>query len=311
MSKREKTVVEVEITHPDKVLFPGEKITKGQLIEYYRRVAPVMLPHVEGRPITMHRYPRGLRGTSFIQQEAPEYFPAWIRREPVEKREGGITDRVVVDRPETLVYLANQACLTIHTWLSRAGRLEFPDRLVFDLDPPEGGFSLAVFAARELRRLLTEELEMLPFVMTTGSRGLHLAIPLDGRADFDAVREFAREVAEVMVQRHPDRLTAEVRLAKRGGRLFLDTARNAYGQTAVAPYSVRAKPGAPVATPLEWKELEADLEAQKYTVNNLFAHLDRRGDPWEALRQQRFSLVVARSKLDRLRADFRPEPLFA
>ena len=175
----------------DKVLFPDAGVTKGDVVEHYRRVAARMVPHMKGRPVSMQRFPDGIEGQGFFQKDAPDYFPDWIRRVTVEKK-GGTVEHAVCDDAATLVYLANQNCITPHVWLSRADRLNHPDRLIFDLDPSGDDFEQVRFAAGVLRDLLVD-LGLVPFPMTTGGRGLHLLVPLDRKSDFDAVRSFARE----------------------------------------------------------------------------------------------------------------------
>jgi bifunctional non-homologous end joining protein LigD len=210
----------------DKILFPQESITEGDLIDYYSRIADTMLPHVQGRPVTMQRFPNGIDEEGFYQKEAPDYFPDWIERVSVMvEQEGKTQPQIVCEEAATLIYLADQACITSHIWLSRKDKLNHPDKLIFDLDPPDGDFEPVRFAARALHRLL-EEIELPSYLMTTGSRGLHVVVPLDRDADYDAVRSFARNLSKVLAQREPDRLTAEVRKAKRDGRLFLDYLRN-------------------------------------------------------------------------------------
>jgi bifunctional non-homologous end joining protein LigD len=292
----------VPLSNPDKELFP-DGITKAELIDYYRAVARPMLTHLKGRPLVMERYPDGYRGKSFFHKDVPDYFPDWIHTVRVPK-EGGSLTMAVCDDTATLVYLANQACITPHPWLSPANCLDCPDRLVFDLDPSEGdgdAFETVRWSARQLGDLLTE-LGLRPALMTTGSRGLHLLVLLDRRTDFGTARNFARRVADVLAARHSDRLTTEPRKNKRRGRLYLDTQRNAYAQTSVAPYAVRARPHAPVATPLDWDELdEPGLSAQQWTLRTLPERLDKYGDPWKGLSRCRRSLTRAAKRLDDLR----------
>jgi len=306
MTRRTFGSLVVETSHEDKLYFPGDGLTKGDLLDYYAGVAEVMLPHLEGRPVTMHRFPDGIDGESFYHKEAPDYFPDWIERVTV-KKEGGTVHHILVEKAAALVYIANQGCIVPHVWLSRKDRLHHPDQLIFDLDPPDGDFAAVREAARELRELL-EDLGLAVFVKTTGSRGLHVLAPLDRSADFDAVRAFARDAARVLAARHPDRLTTEVRKEKREGRLFLDTARNAYAQTAVAPYAVRALPGAPVAAPLDWEGLgDSSLDARRYTLRNIRRRLGQREDPWKGLMRHAHSLTRPREKLDRLLAELPDE----
>jgi bifunctional non-homologous end joining protein LigD len=290
---------DLKLSNPDKVLFPATGLTKADLTAYYERIAPVMLPHLAGRPLSMVRYPNGVEAEGFMQKNASDYFPDWIRRARLAKQNGAV-DHVVAEDAATLVFLANQACVTLHVGLSRIDRIDHPDRLVIDLDPSDDDFLKVKRAAKEARALL-EEVGLVPFLQTTGSRGLHLWVPLDRSANFDQVRAFAARVAELLVARRPRELTAAQRKAKRGDRVFVDVARNAYAQTAVAPYSVRARPQAPVATPIAWAELdEPKLAPQRYTITNLFRRLARKRDPWAELERHARPLERARERLQRL-----------
>jgi bifunctional non-homologous end joining protein LigD len=292
------------LSNPDKVLFPADRrharpVTKADLVEYYRRVADVMLPHVQGRPVMLSRYPEGIGGHGFYQKEASEHFPDWVRRVELPK-EGGTVNHVVTDHAATLAYLAGQASITPHTWLSRADRPNHPDRLVIDLDPSGRDFAVVRSAARLVRDLL-DEVGLVPFVQTTGSRGLHVVAPLDRSADFDQARALAHGLALVAAAHDPDHLTVEQRKAKRGGRLFLDVARNGYAQTAVPPYAVRPVPGAPVATPLVWREVDdSRLGPQRYNVHNLFRRLGRRDDPWADIDRHARPIADSRRRLEAL-----------
>ncbi|MEU0331746.1 non-homologous end-joining DNA ligase [Streptomyces sp. NPDC006193] len=295
----------VAIRRPGKVLLPGgggaKEYTKGDLADYYRSVAPYLLPHLRGRPLMLERYPDGLDGPRFFQKATPEHYPDWITRAEVAK-EGGTVTHVVCDDTATLLYLADQACLTLHRWLSRtdrAGGPDHPDRLVFDLDPPGDDFPLVREAAHRLRELL-DDLGLPAAPMTTGSRGLHLVVPLDGRHDFDEVRRFAHEVAESAAARDPDRLTTAARRQDRGDRLYLDVQRNGYAQTAVAPYTVRARPGAPVAVPLTWEQVDdPGVDARRWTLADALEQA--RTDPWAGLSGRGRSLNRARNRLAQLR----------
>jgi len=284
----------IEISNKDKLFFPDAGITKGDLIDYYRRIAQTILPYMQERPLSMQRFPDGIEGEGFYQKQVPDYFPDWIDQVSVKVKEDETEQfQVVCNNAATLVYLANQACITPHLWLSRQDKLDYPDRLIFDLDPPGDDFESVRFAAQLLREAL-EEVGLTPLVMTTGSRGLHVVTPLDRQADFDSVRAFARELVELLANREPDRLTVEPRKNKRKGRLFLDYLRNAYAQTATAPYAVRAKPGAPVATPLDWHELNnSELHSQQYNLGNIFRRLSQKTDPWQGKMDQTGSLAQA------------------
>ncbi|MCW7944099.1 ATP-dependent DNA ligase [Streptomyces hygroscopicus] len=290
----------VEIHRPDKVLFPGDgdgkEYTKADLVAYYRAVARFMLPHLRGRPLMLERHPDGIEGPRFMQKNTPDHYPDWIHRIEVPK-EGGTVCHTVCDDTATLLYLADQACVTLHRWLSRVGRPEQPDRIVFDLDPAGDDFGHVREAARLLGKLL-DELELPSGLMTTGSRGLHVVVPISGHHDFDTVREFARDVADTLADAHPDRLTTAARKKDRGDRLYLDVQRNAYAQTAVAPFTVRALPGAPVAMPLTWEQLDdPDVDARRWSIADAVAQARTR--PWAGLRAR--ALGPARRRLGALR----------
>jgi bifunctional non-homologous end joining protein LigD len=295
--------ITVPITHPDKVLFPADGITKADLARYYADAAESMLPWLRDRPITMVRYPDGLDGQRFFQKNAPAYFPDWIRRVRVGK-EGGEVEHAVCDNPATLVYLANQACIEIHAFLSRVDKLDAPDQLVFDFDPPDAKrFADVRRAALWARDLLDGELGLTSFVRTSGGRGLHVHVGLNRRADFEEVREFAHGVGEVLARRHPDAITVEQRKDKRGTRIYADVMRNAYAQTVVASYGVRARAGAPVATLLSWAEVEDDgLEPGRFTMATIRARLDRDPDPWADFATSRHGLGEASKRLAKLTA---------
>ena len=271
----------VRITHPDKVLFPGDGITKAGLAGYYAEVAPAMVPHMRGRPINLWRWNAGIDGPRIVQQEIPKGAPDWVRRVTVPKREGGEVCHAVGGDAATLLWLANQNCITPHVWTSRADRPERPDRLVFDLDPPDlEGFGTVREAALALGDLL-RELRLEPFALVTGSKGVHVVAPLRRTASAESVRAAAGEIGEELAARMPDTLTTAWRKEKRNGRVLVDTARNTYAQTVVAPYAVRAFPGAPVATPLAWEELaDRELHPRRWTLRTLPQRLEERDDPW-------------------------------
>ncbi|MFD8630106.1 DNA polymerase domain-containing protein [Streptomyces hygroscopicus] len=312
----------VRISRPEKVLFPDDGISKWDLVDYYRSVSQRIIPQLRGRPLMMERHPDGIGGTPLMQKNAPDHFPDWVRRAVLPK-EGGKVTHVVCDDTATLLYLADQACVTPHRWLSRADRPDHPDRLVIDLDPPspeasgseasgseasgsESGFEASGFeevrwAARRCCALFGE-LGLPGLLMTTGSRGLHVIVPLDRRADFDTVRSFAHEAAGLLAARHPDRLTTEPRKANRRGRLYLDVQRNGYAQTAVTPYAVRARPGAPVATPIDARELDdPELRSDRWTLRTVSERLA--DDPWARTDTRGRSLRAPRERLRRLAED--------
>jgi bifunctional non-homologous end joining protein LigD len=274
----------VRISNPGKVLFPGDGITKLDLARYYAAIAPVMAPHVRDRPLNLWRWNAGIERERIVQQEIPGGAPEWVRRVRVARRRGGTVCHAVGGEAATLVWLANQNCITPHAWTSRADRPERPDRLVFDLDPPDADPAdhfPAIRAGAIALGALLRELGLAPFAMTSGSRGLHVVAPLRRRADADTARETAGAIAERLAEQRADELTTAWRKEKRGGRVLVDVARNTYAQTTVAPYAVRALPGAPVATPLAWEELEApDLHPRRWTLATVPDRLAARGDPW-------------------------------
>ncbi|MEZ5862342.1 MAG: non-homologous end-joining DNA ligase [Geminicoccaceae bacterium] len=281
----------VTISHPEKVLFPEDGITKRDLADYYARIARIALPHWRDRPLTLQRFPDGIGKHGFFQKGVPEHFPGWIDRVELPK-EGGTVTYLLANQPATLVYLADQACITAHLALARRDRPDHPDRLIFDLDPSDGDFARVQRAAGWLKQLL-DALDAPSFVQTTGSRGLHVVLVLDRSAGFDETRAFARQLAGHLAGTHPETLTVEQRKAKREGRVYLDIMRNAYGQTAVAPYAVRARNGAGIATPLDWREaLDPKLRPASYTMRNIFRRLGRKADPWRDIDSSAQSLAV-------------------
>jgi bifunctional non-homologous end joining protein LigD len=291
----------IPISHPDRVLFPDAGVTKLDLARHYASVAGVMVPHVRGRPLALHSFPQGIDGAGFFVKDVPRHFPDWIATVAVPKREGGTIHQVLADDAATLVYLAGQNVITPHIWTSRADRLEFPDRLIFDLDPSTQRFGEVRAAARRLGDLL-RELGLAPFAMTTGSRGLHVVAPLRRTADYAAVHDFSRAVAAALVEEDPSRLTVEFRRENRGDRIYVDVGRNAYGQHAVAPYAVRPLPEAPVATPLRWEELDdRGLKPRGWTVATIGDRLADGGDPWRGITRSARSIGPARRALERRR----------
>ncbi|MFB8348676.1 non-homologous end-joining DNA ligase [Streptomyces niveus] len=288
----------VRIHRPGKVLFPasggGADLTKADLVGYYRSVARYMLPELRDRPLMLERHPDGVDGPRFMQKNIPGNYPEWARRAEMAKK-GGTVTHPVCDDTATLVHLADQASITFHRWLSRVDRPDFPDRLVFDLDPAEDDFEPVREAALLLGELLGQ-LRLPATLMTTGSKGLHVIVRLDRAAGFDEVRGFATDVARVLAARAPDRLTTEQRTDARGGRLYLDVQRNAYAQTAVAPFSVRPAEGAPVATPISWDQLkDPEVTARRWTVTNVLEQARTR--PWSAVPARGRALGPARRRL--------------
>lgn len=283
--------VDVEVTNRDKVLYPRDGLTKGDVVDYYSRISRHLLPHVRGRPVSMLRYPDGIDGESFFQKQVSERFPSWFRTVKVKKK-GGEVVHAVCEKEADLVYLANLACLTPHVWLSQAASLERPDRMVMDMDPSDHDFETVKDAARAAAAEI-KALGLVPFVMTTGSRGLHVTVPLDRSARFEDVLPLAKMIASRMVEAD-DRFTTERLKAERNGRLLVDVFRNAYAQTAVPPYALRARDGAPVATPLEWEELnDPGLTSRSFNISSVYVRLEKIGDPWWGIERHAGSALEA------------------
>lgn len=297
----------VTVERAGKRLFPDAGLTKRDVADYYRRIAPVALPHWRGLPLTLRRFPDGIGAEGFFQKHAPDHLPDWIRTARLAKQDGHV-EHVIATDPATLVWLAGQGCIEFHLGLAPATAPRRPDRIVFDLDPDGDDFSAVQRAARRVRDLL-DELGLVSLVQTTGSRGLHVVVPLAGAApdpgpDFEATHRFGRRVARELTRRAPRALTDAQRKRARHGRVFIDYLRNAYGQTAVAPYSLRALPGAPVATPLTWDEaLRGGLQPRSYHLRNVFRRLGQRDDPWQAWPRQSVAFVEADRALGKMGGD--------
>jgi bifunctional non-homologous end joining protein LigD len=293
----------VQVTHPEKVLFPDDGITKGELVAYYRTVAPRMLPLISGRPVTMQRFPDGIGKGGFLQKQVGRHFPDWIERVTAPNRrtrQATVREQVtyvVCRHPDDLAYLANQGCVTPHVWLSRTPDIHHPDQMVFDLDPASDDLGVLRAAASSLRALL-EELGLAAYLKSSGSRGLHVVVPLVPAADTDTVKVFSIAVAEALANRYPDDFTTEGRIANRHGRLYLDIGRNGYAQTMAAPYAVRARPGAPVSVPLDWSELEG-FQPGGHTVRDIADRLDA-PDPWAGMDDAASRLDQAGARLAEL-----------
>ena len=287
-------VPDVEITHPDKVLFPADGHTKADVVEYYTAVADAMLPHMRDHPLAMLRFNQGIHGERFFHKQAPKYFPDYIARVEVPKAKGTTTYPICNNR-KALAYIANHNCIEFHLLPVRADDLWHPDRMVLDLDPSVDDVEQVRDAARWIHELL-EEVGLVGFVMTSGSRGFHIWVPLDRKSDTEEVHAFAADMAHVLVARHPDELTTEFTKADRGSRIYVDVARNAPAQHAVAPYSLRANDGAPVATPITWGELDdPETTPQRWSITTVLERLS--DDPWSGMTKHARSLERARRKL--------------
>jgi bifunctional non-homologous end joining protein LigD len=285
-------VTEVAITHPEKVMFPDDGITKGELAAYYELVAPVMLPHMAGRPVTLERFHRGIGAQGFFQKNVAKGAPAWLERVAVPKKDGVVNYPVVRDE-RGIAWLANQNCITPHVWTSRAPDLFHPDLCLFDLDPlDENEDSLR--AATLLVRDTLSELGVESWVKTSGSKGFHVAFALDEKADSGQVARFAHALGRELVRRAPKLLTQEFYKADRGGKILVDTGRNEFGATYAAPYAVRPKAGAPVSSPCTWEEVESgEAGPRTFTLRTMAGRLDAKGDLWASLFATRNALPTA------------------
>lgn len=291
----------LELTNLDKVLFPRSKITKLALIEYYEKIAPIMLPWLHNRALSLFRFPDGIDGQKFFQKNTPDYFPTWIKRLKVALKSIDKFDLYsVCNNLETLIYLANYVCVP-HIWLSKIDKLDFPDRLIFDLDPGKNGFEQVRILALELNHFL-RKLGLKPFAMLTGSTGMHVIVPIKRTKNFDEVRAFAKEISQLLVKKNPDLYTIEMNITKRKERVFIDVLRNGFGATSVAPYAVRDKEGAPVATPISWDEVgEQGLSSQRYNIHNIFKKLENQPHPWSDFNQAAISLTESIKKFAKIK----------
>ena len=278
----------VTITHPEKVMFPDDGITKGDLADYYRDVAPIMLPHIVRRPVTMERFHRGIGEKRFFQKNLPKP-PRMVDTVAVPKKDG-VVNYPLIEDADGLLWMANQNSVTPHVWTARAPDLKHPDVCLFDLDPSDDDLRRLGKAALSVRDLLAE-LGCECWVKTSGSKGYHVAFGLDGKSDYDSVARFGHAVGRELVKRDPANFTQEFYKADRGGRILIDTGRNEFGATYAAPYAVRPKPGAPVSGPCTWDEVERGaVGPATLTLKTIRDRLERVGDLWAEVNTRRFSL---------------------
>jgi bifunctional non-homologous end joining protein LigD len=288
------------ITHPDKVLFPDDGITKGELAAYYQSIAPVMLPHVRGRPVTMERYPAGIDTKGFWQKDVSKGFPDWLQRVEVPKKDGIVHHPLITDA-RSLLWVTNQNTITQHVWVSRVPRLYYPDVCVFDLDPAGDDHHDVLRAAALGLRDLLHELGLPSWVKTSGSKGFHIVVPLDGKSKTGDVARFAHAVGALLVTRDPQRLTQEFSKADRGGRILIDTGRNGYSATFAVAYTVRAKAGAPVSAPCTWQEIErGEVAPRSFSLRTMSARIAAVGDLWADMQKRKRSVRAAIARLKRI-----------
>lgn len=273
----------VVITHPEKVMFPDSGVTKGELAEYYRMVAPIMLPHVRGRPVTMERFHRGIGDKGFFQKNVAKP-PRFIDTVAVPKKDGVVNYPVIGDE-NGLLWMANQNSITPHVWTARVPALMYPDICLFDLDPLDDDWKRLRSAAILVRTVLAE-LGCQSWIKTTGSKGYHIAFALDGTSDYGQVARFGHAVGRELVRRDPTNLTQEFYKADRAGRILIDTGRNEFGATYAAPYAVRPKPGAPVSAPCAWDEVESGtVRPSSLQLRGMRDRVSAVGDLWSEMFQ--------------------------
>ncbi|MEK7509136.1 MAG: non-homologous end-joining DNA ligase [Patescibacteria group bacterium] len=288
-------------THLEKVYWPKTGYTKGDMLEYYESVAPFLLPYLKDRPVVMKRFPGGIRAESFFQKNVEGELPAFVKRVtiPAETIEKNV-HYIVCDNIETLLYLANLGTIELHPWSSRVEKLHHPDFCIFDLDPGSGTtYDTVVEAAQKTHEFLNE-LGLPSVPKTSGKRGIHVYVPLGGKYTYDSVRDFAHRVSQEMARRYPKLATAERGEEHRHKRIFVDYLRNSVGQTAVAPYSLRATPEASVSTPLEWREVKKGLDPRKFTIRTIFKRLAVKGDFWKPVLGKGVDLKAAAKRLHAL-----------
>jgi bifunctional non-homologous end joining protein LigD len=295
--------VDIAVSHPEKVLFPDSGITKGELCAYYQAIAPVMLPHIAGRPVTMERYPAGIDKKGFIQKDVSKGFPSWLQRVEVERRNdkgGGTTHYPLAGDARSLLWLANQNSITPHVWCTRLPKLWEPDLCVFDLDPPPDGDDQTLRSGALAVRTLLDELGLPSFIKSSGSKGFHIVVPIE--IDDQGLNwRFAHGAGAVLAKRHPQIFTQEFIKADRGGRILIDTGRNGPGATFAAVYAVRPKPGAPVSAPCTWDEVASErVGPRTFTLRTMAARIAEVGDLWLAMEAQRGSLQGAMASLQKL-----------
>lgn len=291
---------DITLSKLDKQFYPSDHVSKADVIDYYQTVAGVMVPHLAGHPLVLRRYPDGIEGDGFVQQGASDHFPDWLGTVDVPRRQGdGVVRHVVCDDPADLVYLANQAAIEYHILLSTVDRLDQPDRLVIDIDPPPDTTVATVRAVARWLRELYQAIGLAPYTQATGGRGFHVVAPLDQSGDFSYVRDLAADLADHLAAREPDLLTTAGRKQRRGDRIFLDVNRNAYGQTVVGPYSLRARPGAPAATPIDWSEL-GRTTPDGHDLHQVQRRLAHKKDPWATIHAHAVAPATARRNFDAL-----------
>jgi bifunctional non-homologous end joining protein LigD len=295
----------VKLSSPDRVLYPEDGITKGDLFEYYKHVGSTIVPHLRDRPFTMKRYPHGITGQAFFQKQAPRGMPDWIptRQFRTWPREGGsrLVDFPLLNSTEAVLWMVQMNCVDMNAWYSRVDKPDRPDFVLFDLDPPDDGFELAIEVAHLIRGLL-DELELPGYVKTSGADGIHVVAPITRRSTFKQAYDFAEKASRLLEQRHPGKVTTEWLKKKREG-VLVDHRQNGHGKTIASVYSVRPKPGAPVSTPLRWEELKPGVRPRDFGMAEALRRIEEHGDLFLPVREDPRPLAPAAKKLERLGSD--------
>lgn len=280
----------IEITNASKEVFAN--ISKEDFVGYYKKAAPLMLAHVKDRPISMFRFPHGMREEGFFQKHVPAYFPSWMKKVEVARKGKKIT-YVMANDEESIVYLATQMVVP-HIWPARVDKLDYPDKMIFDLDPSVNDVAMTQQVALDVKRFL-DDLGMPSYIMTSGNKGYHIVVPLDRSAKQEDVKTFASKIAQVLADHYSDTMTNEMRIENRKGRVMLDVFRNSPAHTAVAPYSVRASLRGGIAMPIEWKELKK-IAPRYFTLENVYARL-KKGDMWKDMHSNAVSIEKIQKQL--------------
>lgn len=280
----------IEFTHLDKIIFPQDKLTKKDVITYYQKITPFLLPHIKNHLIVMQRFPEGIDQEGFYQKQISDYFPSWIQRKTINLKKGEKQTVLLVNTQDDLAYLANQNVIVFHSWLSSIQHIDNPDKIVFDLDPDNNSLEEIHMIAKTIKQIAKEQ-NLIPFIMTTGSKSYHIVIPIYPEHPFEKIHEFAKSIAQIVAQLYPTFCTADLAKEQRKNKVFIDYLRNSYGQTSVAPYSLRALPKAPIATPIEWTEL-SKTSPQKYTIKNIFKRLEKKQDPWKDFAKKAMPVII-------------------
>ena len=295
----------VKLSSPDRVLYPEDGITKGDVFKYYKQVGPTIVPHLRDRPFTMKRYPHGITGEVFFQKQAPRGMPDWIptRQFRTWPREGGsrLVDFPLINSPEAVLWMVQMNCIDMNAWYSRVDKPDRPDFVLFDLDPPDDGFELAIEVALLIHELL-EELDLPGYVKTSGADGIHVVAPITRRSTFKQIYDFAEKASRLLEQRHPGKVTTEWLKKKREG-VLVDHRQNGHGKTIASVYSVRPKPGAPVSTPLRWEELKPGIRPRDFGLEEALRRIEQHGDLFLPALEDPRPLAPAARKLEKLGSD--------